>query len=65
MVCLAYISVAWLLAPADAAGLDRATRATLPLIEQEPTMIQSLFDSQRPACRACARPEPRAGANSA
>ena len=52
LVCLAYIPLAWLLAPSDQPQWIRDARAR-PLVEQGAAMIQSLFDFQRtPATHA-------------
>ncbi|MGE5441981.1 MAG: CvpA family protein [Bacteroidota bacterium] len=47
LVCLAYIPVAWLMAPAEQPAWMRDARAR-PLVEQGAAMIQSLFDAHRP-----------------
>ena len=46
LVCLAYIPVAWLLAPSEQPAWIRDARAR-PLIEQGAGVIQSLFDAER------------------
>jgi membrane protein required for colicin V production len=46
LVCLAYIPVAWLMAPAEQPAWMREARAR-PLVEQGAAMIQSLFDAHR------------------
>lgn len=46
LVCLAYIPVAWLMAPSEFPPWLRDARAR-PLVEQGAAMIQSLFDAHR------------------
>lgn len=50
LVCLAYIPVVWLMAPAEQPAWLRDAR-TRPLIEQGAGMIQRLFDRQQPPGR--------------
>lgn len=51
LVCLAYIPLAWLLAPSEQPEWIRDARAR-PLVEQGAAMIQSLFEWQAPPQRA-------------
>ena len=59
LVCLAYIPVAWLMAPSELPAWIRDARAR-PLVEQGAGMIQSLFDAQRAPAEHAVDPSGRA-----
>ena len=59
LVCLAYIPVAWLMAPSEQPAWIRDARSR-PLVEQGAGMIQSLFDTQQLPAQQTLDPSGRA-----